>query len=343
MINLPFYVSANPGRSELGLVERDDEREGMKIEDKVDPDNIHTRALKIITRILLIAPFTILVYEYILTFEREVTRYWGTPFSWGTLFFYLNRYSPLFGTIPVIVQYYSTTTDPAKIPVCKAFRAYHQYFALLSQVLVAVMLIMRTFALYGRNKMILAFMILITLGAFAFAIWVFLSGTEVHTLSPEIAAFGCPLGTPHAKSLRLATAWSGMLVFDVMIFGLTLFKALRGDWRRSDLLTILIRDGSIYFALMILSNAGNIGTYTMGGPFISGAATTVTNITSSVMISRLMLNLRDPAIRLPHRQSRTSTYSTSHGGGAHDPPAITTLGPYESEYVMNTRWTMVDE
>jgi len=290
-----------------------------------------------ICRILIIVPFTVLVYEYLLTLQREVSGFWGTRLTWASFFFYVNRYSPLFGNLPILIQYYSTTTDPDKLPLCRVFRAYHQYFALLSQVLVAVMLIMRTFALYERNKKILAFTILVTLGAFTFAVWILLTGNDVDTLSAQIAAFGCPLGTSHSKSLRLAAAWSGMLIFDVTIFGLTLFKALRLNTRRGNLLTVLIRDGSVYFALMIASNAFNIGTYTMGNPFTRGSATTVTNVVSSVMISRLMFNIRDPKIRLPVTSNRT-TRGTTEGY-----PAISTVSPYTTEYTMNTQWSIAPD
>ncbi|KAF7335790.1 hypothetical protein MVEN_02235000 [Mycena venus] len=302
-----------------------------------------------ICRILIIVPFTVLVYEYLLTLQREVSGFWGSRLTWASFFFYVNRYSPLVGNLPILIQYYSTTTDPDKLPVrcptlfsrqaltipqlCRVFRAYHQYFALLSQVLVAVMLIMRTYALYERNRKVLAFTILVTLGAFTFAVWILLTGNDTNTLSAQISAFGCPLGTSHSKSLRLAAAWSGMLVFDVTIFGLTLLKALRLNARQGDLLTVLIRDGSVYFALMIISNACNIGTYTMGNPFTRGSATTVTNVVSSVMITRLMFNLRDPKIRIrtPLTSNRTTT--------TEDYPAISTVSPYTNEYTMNTQWS----
>ncbi|KAJ7161791.1 hypothetical protein C8R43DRAFT_991490 [Mycena crocata] len=291
-----------------------------------------------LSRILIIIPFTILVYEYLLTLKRETRQFWGRPLTWGSFFFYLNRYTSIFGTIPVVVQYNSTTTDSAKMPVstlCRAMRAYHQYFALVSQVMVAIILIMRTFALYDRSKRILALTVLITLGIFAFAIAELLTKTEVETLADNIAAFGCPIGTPHAKSLRLAAAWSGMLLFDVMIFGLTLYKALRLKVGRGELLTILIRDGSVYFALMIASNACNIGTYTMGGPFMSGTLTTVTNVLASVMISRLMFNLSGPRERLPQTYPRTARSTTDPDG-----PAISTINPYTTtEYALDTRWT----
>ncbi|KAJ7036378.1 hypothetical protein C8F04DRAFT_1095375 [Mycena alexandri] len=288
-----------------------------------------------ISRILILVPLTVLVYEYLLTLEYEASTFWGTRLTWGSFFFYLNRYTSLFGTLPILIQYYSTTTEPRKQPVCQALRLYHQYFALLSQVLVSVMLIMRTFALYQRNKTVLAFMLVVTIGAFVFAVVILLSGNDVDTLAPNIAAFGCPEGTSHAKSLRLAGAWSGMLVFDIMIFSLTLVKAFKMNARRGDLLTLLVRDGSIYFGIMVISNACNIGTYTMSGPFLRGGATTVTNVVSSVMISRLMLNLRDPMIRRPQSNNPTRLSSS-------EDPVISTVSPYTTEYTTtNTQWTSV--
>ncbi|KAJ6468259.1 hypothetical protein C8R45DRAFT_1018063 [Mycena sanguinolenta] len=289
-----------------------------------------------ISRILIIVPYTLLVYEYLLTLHLEVGAFWRTRMTWGSFLFYVNRYSPLFGNLPILIQYYSTTTDPDKLPMCRALRAYHQYYALLSQVLVAIMLIMRTFALYGRNKKVLAFIILVTLGAFVFAVWILFTGNDLNTLSPQIEAFGCPIGTSHSKSLRLGAAWSGMLVFDVTIFVLTLFKALRLNARRGDLLTVLLRDGSAYFAFIIVANASNIGTYTMGNAFTRGSATTVTNVVSSVMISRLHLNIFDPKIRTPHPTTRTHS-------ATEDYPEISTLSPYPNEYTMNTHWSTADD
>ncbi|KAF8206931.1 hypothetical protein K438DRAFT_416822 [Mycena galopus ATCC 62051] len=305
-----------------------------------------------ICRILIIIPFTVLVYDYLLTLRQEVAGFWRTRLTLGSFFFYTNRYSPLFGNLPILIQYYSTTTDPDKLPVrrllasparhpltilelCRVFRAYHQYFALISQVLVAVMLIMRTFALYERSKKILALTILVTLGAFVFAAWILLTGNDLDTLSAQIDAFGCPIGTSHSKSLRLGAAWSGMLVFDVTIFGLTLFKALTLDARRGSLLTVLLRDGSVYFALMTISNACNIGTYTMGNAFTRGSATTVTNVVSSVGISHLMFNIIDPNIRLPLTRNRTSRSATE------DYPVISTVSPYTTEYP--TEYSVTDD
>ncbi|KAF7304447.1 hypothetical protein HMN09_00846900 [Mycena chlorophos] len=328
------------------------------------------------SRLLLVIPFTILVYDYLLTLSREVSGFWGLrrP-TWSTVFFFLNRYGSIFGTIPIIVQYFSTTTDPTKYAVrscgffefallviddipdvrCRVYTMYHQYFALFSQVCVAVMLIMRTYALYERSRTILAFMLAVTLAAFSFAVYRILGSDDENTLSPLLQSFGCPVATARPKSVRLGEAWSMMLVFDVMIFGLTLWKALRlyakhgvtsRTGRSGGLVEILLRDGSVYFALIVIANAFNIASYTMTGPMLRGSATTVTNVTSSVMISRLMLNLRAPSsssfLFTPNSGTRSNSASrltrtgasafTGYGDTRTAAPALTTVAPYYTEH-----------
>ncbi|KAF7304156.1 hypothetical protein MIND_00647400 [Mycena indigotica] len=326
------------------------------------------------SRLLIIIPYTILVYDHLLTLSREVAGFWPSRRSssrsggWkaGTMLFFLIRYFALFGTIPIIVQYYSTTTDPAmrvvhvRIPDtpydfrslrsirCRRFMLYHQYFALVSQVLVAVMLIMRTYALYARSRFILASVLLVTVTAFVLAVVRLLSGNDVDNLSPELAAFGCPVATGQAKAHRLAEAWAGMLVFDVVIFALTLYKALQlhsgQQGRASGLIEILLRDGSVYFALMVLSNGANIATYTIARPFLRGSGTSVTNVTSAILISRLMLNLRAPTGSVsyaPDSHSRAGlTDLDTHGPGYGDDGPdedgagggrLTTVTPYYSQ------------
>ncbi|KAJ6476912.1 hypothetical protein C8R45DRAFT_367290 [Mycena sanguinolenta] len=277
-----------------------------------------------IWRYLIFIPFAIVVYEYTLTLQLEVSRYWGTGLNWGTSFFYLNRYSALFGTVPLLSGILLTTTDPSKTGICQALQSYHQYFAMLSQIIVAVMLIIRTYALYERNKYILALTICVTLAVVGFALYIILSETGPDILDPRLQALGCPAASPHDMNLRTAAAWSGLLIFDVMIFLLTIYKALRHERRRGSLLNVMFRDGSIYFGIMVVANAGNISTYTHGGPIISGSGTTLVNVLSSVMLTRLMLNLRDPRILRVAQRSHRTRITTSQ-----DLPVITTLiDPY---------------
>ncbi|PIL26040.1 hypothetical protein GSI_11794 [Ganoderma sinense ZZ0214-1] len=59
-----------------------------------------------IVRIASTATFTILYFDYVITFGTEVERFWATRFSSPSSVFYLNRYLSLFGHIPIVYQFY---------------------------------------------------------------------------------------------------------------------------------------------------------------------------------------------------------------------------------------------
>ena len=60
----------------------------------------------------------ILLYDYCLTFASEVERCWvDRRLSWGLGFFYLNRYLALFGYIPIMMEFFWSTSNPKKLEV----------------------------------------------------------------------------------------------------------------------------------------------------------------------------------------------------------------------------------
>ncbi|KAJ7260155.1 hypothetical protein C8J57DRAFT_1471789, partial [Mycena rebaudengoi] len=264
--------------------------------------------------------FTLLFYDYLLTVGWEITRYWGLSFNFPSLLFFLNRYGSLFGHIPVAVQYFWIAPGtPSKISVCGKLISYHQYFVVFSQVIIGVMLIMRTYALYERDKRILTLMIVVSCAVIGVGLWSVLGGTGKPDKEPPMGLFiGCASAISRSERIGLAIAWISLGIFDCMIFVLTLYRALsRRHPTGFALIPVLLRDGSIYFRVMVLSNVSNIITFLIGTvstsvsntaatlnavqPYTRGTVTTFTNVISSIMISRLMLNLRNPALadRLP--------------------------------------------
>ncbi|KAJ7744587.1 hypothetical protein B0H16DRAFT_1724457 [Mycena metata] len=285
-----------------------------------------------------ISPFTLLVYDHLLTLEWEISRYWGEAFTLTVpnVLFFANRYGTLFGNIPVIIP-------------CHKLESYHQYFIVATQLLVGVMLFLRTYALYERSKRVLVLMLGVAVGTVAVGLWSVITDTSDDT--SMILHFGCNFTTSRSEGNSLAVAWAGVTVYDSTIFLLTLYKVF-GRHRANglDLFTVLLRDGvafslsssgrasdafvlgSLYFGVMVMSNLANILTLVIGNPDSRGIATTFTNIISSVMIARLMLNLRDPVLthmsgRLPQSTTTTGnnwfTGDTAAGGS---PVLDTNLG-----------------
>ncbi|KAF9264601.1 NUP-domain-containing protein [Marasmius fiardii PR-910] len=265
--------------------------------------------------------FTLLYYEYFLTFEAEATRMWTQrTLTTPTLIFYINRYVAFFGHLPMIVQHFWTAAPSEykwmrSLPqICRSLQTYHQYFALLLQIMVAVMLIFRTYALYERNKKVLIVMVLCTVVAIMngfvrdvsqvsertddlfnnhqLTLYAATKSSDKHT-TDLVPSIGCPSTVGASLGKRLAAAWIGMLIFDTLIFLLTLYKALRIGRAAGNLIWLLARDGTMYYGM------------------------------SSILISRLMLNLRDPANLLDTSNSGTVV----NGAGARTYPLLSTVGP----------------
>ncbi|KAJ7269090.1 hypothetical protein C8J57DRAFT_1181211 [Mycena rebaudengoi] len=264
---------------------------------------------------LAAAAFTLLFYDYFLTFEWEVSRYWARlNLSWATILFFLNRYGTLLGNIPVVIQYFWTTpSTPEKTAVCILLESYHAYFILVIQIIVGVMLILRTYALYERNKRILALMLVISVAVVCVCLGTTLFSAKGAGLGGDLELyFGCNHAITARQSMSPIIAWSAMALFDCLIFFLTLYKSFGRHSTEFNLFTVLLRDGSIYFgyksfpessgaaditlSVIVILNLSNILTFVFGGDYTRGVTTTLTNIVSSLMISRLMLNLRDPSL-----------------------------------------------
>ncbi|KAJ7624243.1 hypothetical protein DFH06DRAFT_1230052 [Mycena polygramma] len=264
--------------------------------------------------------FTLLYYEFFITFGAEVSRFWGLPATAINVLFFLNRYGMLFGTIPVVFQYFWTTeSTPHKLVICGYLHSYHEYFAVVTQIIIGVMLILRTYALYERNRRVLALMVVISAGVIAVGAWSVIAGPggkDGDEVPPLNIYIGCSVAIPTSSAVGLAAAWAGMGCFDITIFLLTLYRALsRQRARGLDLVTVLLRDGSIYFGVIVAANLANILTFVLAGPYTRGLPTTFTNVISSVMISRLMLNLRDPALSTMSGRLTASGSATLTGDG----------------------------
>ncbi|KAL1938963.1 hypothetical protein VTO73DRAFT_11116 [Trametes versicolor] len=166
----------------------------------------------------------------------------------------------------------------------------------------AALMLLRTYALYVRDRRVLALLLaLIGIGV-SVSVWVLVVGhlTERPTIahSATLARAGCILVLSQEEGDDLAIAWSAIMVFDVAVFILTVLQALqvRETWC-GGYFGVILRDGTAYFAILFLCYLSNILSYTLAQPMYKSISTTITNVVSTTLITRLMLNIRDPELR----------------------------------------------
>ena len=84
-----------------------------------------------------VSPVALLYYDYILTFNAEVTRFWS-PLQWnlGTVVFLSIRYIAIFGHIPIVAELFIAKVQDKH---CLALLLYHPYLSGIIQIIVGGM------------------------------------------------------------------------------------------------------------------------------------------------------------------------------------------------------------
>ncbi|KAG1731614.1 uncharacterized protein EDB91DRAFT_1153633 [Suillus paluster] len=196
------------------------------------------------------------------TLTEEIAFIWCRPKALSAMLFLVNRYVALLGNICALVIDFLPMSDES----CSKYTLFRPVFIFLQQFIVCVVLAIRTYALYNYSKRLLKWMIIIAL-ALAGGVS---AGTFANYSSNGniLLGVGCYETYTAQTAARFGLAWLTVLVFEILIFVLTVYRIckIRGLPRlslvsRRDILDIIFSDGAMYFGAMTLSNIPNILTY----------------------------------------------------------------------------------
>ncbi|KAF6749689.1 hypothetical protein DFP72DRAFT_852266 [Ephemerocybe angulata] len=251
-------------------------------------------------QVVAAASMGMLYYDYFLTFTREVEWIWFGPYklSWATLFFFANRYLTVLGHIPYMYEFFSFRNDASRLSVPLLLDVHTS-----STSPPAVFLIARTHALWDRNRIVLAALTGVSTVVIIYTCVIYVSThNEFYSDSPTLLRpYSCLFEFSEKRHYQMLTAWIGVLVFDFIVFILSVYRVVEYARReRPPILQLLARDGTVYFGLVSLSCFFTVLTYwpkvLVSDSYSRGAAEVFANSLSSTLASRLFLNLRDPSV-----------------------------------------------
>ncbi|TCD60506.1 hypothetical protein EIP91_009952 [Steccherinum ochraceum] len=209
---------------------------------------------------------------------------------------------------------------------CRHVQLYHQLYSAFATLIVGVLVIIRTYALYERSRKVLIFLLGLMTTSWVIACWAVAAGSS-STFDPVGHAFTlgfCDLSLSAIEGKYFAGAWSTVLLFDFVVFVLTLYKRLRvGKTHDNGLFSLMVRDGTVYFGVIAILFSIDIVTFLVTGALYKGIVITYTNVLSSILMSRMMLNVRRPS--LPRRQQSTAPFSTIAYARTNDRPYTSTV------------------
>ncbi|KAJ7637348.1 hypothetical protein DFH06DRAFT_1478816 [Mycena polygramma] len=235
---------------------------------------------------------TILFFDHLITLDTEINLLWRRSKSLSAHWFYINRYFGFLSGIAVSALPFVTLS----VKTCRQYSFAREVILVATQAITSAIMIIRVYALYGRSRRILWF--LLGLGAIVVGVSVY-SFNQQHGSRPMVLG-GCHFDLSGETSYRLAGSWEGLFVFDTAIFVLTVYNAFLTRRRMipsTGLYTVVVRDGAVYFGIVALANLANIASYYFpdSGIIDPGSLSTLASCVSVTMISRLILNLHEHA------------------------------------------------
>jgi len=238
------------------------------------------------------------LYEYVITFGDEVRQVWRKKFSFVTFLWIMNRYLMLFGFLPI--EYFifaSANTDLT----CENYIQYPAAMQTTANAFIGITLILRTYAIYGKNTWILVILIPALIAEVGLQIFVSTIGATV-PLPPGF--IGC-IETGRADTgNQFIIFWICELVFPTLVFLLTLFRGFlykkHGQTSSGRLFSVIMRDGVAYFFVIFLVNLTNVICYVVAPADLKAVNATLSALMTEIMICRLILNLRDVAGQPQH-------------------------------------------
>ncbi|KAN0086132.1 hypothetical protein V8E55_007266 [Tylopilus felleus] len=151
---------------------------------------------------------------------------------------------------------------------------------------------MRVYALYEKSRCIIATLSAVIAGVLGFSIPLDTSGPSSLILPERVILGSFAMLTKSHEAI----VWAAQVIFDIVIFVLTVWKSYCiGKVGNRLLLDVLLRDGAMYFAIISGVNAANIAVLLLASAPYKPVAGTFPNALNVVLVSRLVLNLQEPS------------------------------------------------
>ncbi|KAG8719518.1 hypothetical protein FRC08_002645 [Ceratobasidium sp. 394] len=222
---------------------------------------------------LSVVAITIIIYDTILTYDREVQVIWGSRWSFVRVLFTLARYfipcsmilcmSYIFiPRIPVNVRKYFCLVEfiglISLMQVCKVEIKVVGALLFLSKWITMCILLLRVWAMWGlKNWMLVVLLLAFIVSQLPSTVLGLIAGQRIVVVENPLPGVltGCTTSSHASHKSNWISVYLGTISFEATLFVLTLLRAwmLHRDGANTPIITLLTRDGAWYFLVRISS------------------------------------------------------------------------------------------
>jgi len=273
-----------------------------------------------VTRYCVVAGWTLVIYDFLMTVPDEITLMWPARRSWVKFLFVFLRYGSVISLSVICAQYLGLWFSEDRHFCLTFFLAFCMYIYLSFASLHAIML-MRTYVVWDRQPAVLYFMILFKLGVSIAIAGILVAslvqmGWNAYPLASEVqSCYG------HMTSY-IWVLWVPSFIAEWLVF-IGTFATFRhhsytfkSDSVASNLVRILFRDAAFYLLIIIFTHTFNI--YTMkvyANDPRNVAGITFTTCLANVVGQRLVMDLRRVDDTVEYQSTRLGFSAAQRIGG----------------------------
>lgn len=244
---------------------------------------------------------TLVWYDYLLTLRYERQYFWGRRLNWMNMLFYWNRYLPIVAQLFIL---YGKVSHHVNYPFCFIDFGIILPGSGLNQIIVVdIILLVRLYAMYGRSKRVLYFLIglytVCTCAAVGDLIPIGIKAKGTANPAPGLTACVVTSEGKHFWSF-----WIAFIFYETVAFCMVIYKAytdLTYTWTSratsQRLLRVLYRDSLIYFAAIFALYIANSVSFSIQDTSINDIADGPTRVLIAIIGNRILFNLREEDAR----------------------------------------------
>lgn len=268
-------------------------------DDLITPATLENLQQILAGKYFFLATLSMLLYDHLLTLPEEVQTVWKKKKTFVLcLFLFVRYYAPIAVTI-VAVGYFSTAITQDRCAHWMLFLPLGVTMPLM--LFPGILMLIRVYALYNRNKLVLYGLSFVLLVQTIAGIWQYTvkGGTPAPDPINNYEFHFC-IYLPPKRIGRVSTMYVFMeLGFDTLIFLLTIARTTYMHWKHQaagpsarSLIQNLIRDGAFYFAVIFSMNLTWVFMIMYAPTGLRAIASVPSACVTTVMICRITLNLR---------------------------------------------------
>jgi len=237
-----------------------------------------------------VASTTAYVYDYLLTFPREVSLIWPSAWTVIKILFLFTRYIPFVDRAFLLYYHFQQhQTDKT----CSALYKIISWLFYIGKGLPEIILTLRTLAVWNRDRRLSIGLAIIFVACFlpiTGIIFVFLESVEVTLLTSPVL-LGCVLTN---ESHIISIAWIMILIYQTVLFSLMLIQGIRcyRHGLSSRMFQVVFRDGLLYYIYLFAVSLINIVVSASVTPTLHTFFVSIDRVVLAIIGCRVVLDIR---------------------------------------------------